>query len=213
MPLFSFARHHEERPFRYLDHLVDQVVYSQIIAPLSVIETWPKPDYTDPPTRGPALFAMCIIFPVIATTLVLLRTYSRVLIVRSFGIDDVLTWISLGFAIALSVLVAYADRVYCLGRHVWDIPPLTATALSQNNWYSEICYMMATATVKVSVLLFYRRLTVRCSRLYLFFVHAGIVYNVLYGLVFLIVLLASCSPLSAYWMRMSESSNDTYPHH
>lgn len=156
---------------------------------------------------------MCIVFPVIATALVLLRTYSRVFIVRSFGIDDVLTWMSLGCAITMSTLVAYSDRVFYMGRHVWDIPPDTATYLSRNNWYSEICYMMATATIKISVLLFYRRLTVRCSKLYLFFVHAGIVYNVLYGLIFLIVLLASCSPLSAYWMRMSKHSNTTSLHH
>jgi hypothetical protein len=50
-------------------------------------EGWPVPNYIDPPTRGfPCLF---IILCVVTTAVVVLRLYSRYVVTRSPGIDDI----------------------------------------------------------------------------------------------------------------------------
>ena len=64
-------------------------------APPSVIASWPKPNYVDPDTEGPALMIVGIIFSGIAILLVSARIYSRYFITRAPGIDDLLVAISL----------------------------------------------------------------------------------------------------------------------
>jgi hypothetical protein len=62
----------------------------QTIPPLSVILSWPQPNYTNPVTRGPAVYVFSSIFLALATIVVLLRLYARVIIRRWFGLDDAL---------------------------------------------------------------------------------------------------------------------------
>ena len=62
--------------------------------PLDVILSWPKPNYIDPVRRGPALLAVnCVLLP-ISLAVVGLRLYTRLIIVRSAGLDDLF----IGFA-------------------------------------------------------------------------------------------------------------------
>lgn len=53
-----------------------------------VIASWPKPNYVNPDTRGPALTVVNIVFIVLVFIVVGLRYYTRIRITRSFGIDD-----------------------------------------------------------------------------------------------------------------------------
>jgi hypothetical protein len=64
-------------------------------APPSVYLSWPKPNYVDPVTEGPALVLVGIILSSIAILLVAARIYSRIFITRALGIDDLLILISL----------------------------------------------------------------------------------------------------------------------
>lgn len=66
-----------------------------VTAPLDVYETWPKPNYIDPVTEGPALVIIGIVLSGIATLLVAARIYSRLFITQAPGIDDILILISL----------------------------------------------------------------------------------------------------------------------
>lgn len=102
-------------------------------------------------------------------------------------------------SIALSVLVIIGNKSYFSGRHVWDIPISTFEPHRLNVWVSMWCYIIAATLVKVSVLLFYRRLSVKFSRLFLIATWIGIAYNVLYLVGFALVLLLLCNPADAYW--------------
>jgi hypothetical protein len=64
-------------------------------APTSIILSWPKPNYVDPVTEGPALMLVGIILSGIAILLVAARIYSRLFITRAPGIDDLLILVSL----------------------------------------------------------------------------------------------------------------------
>ncbi|KAK5278708.1 hypothetical protein LTR20_000916 [Exophiala xenobiotica] len=167
--------------------------------PLSVIATWPKPNYINPETRGPALELVCIIFAAIGIVIVTARIYSRLFITKAPGWDDLLVVIALLFLITLSVLVIISNKVYHTGRHVWDIPADTFVGNRLNIWICLWCYIVAISLIKVSVLLFYRRLSVKFSKAFLIATWIGIAYNILYFVAFGLTLLLLCDPLNSYW--------------
>jgi endonuclease/exonuclease/phosphatase (EEP) superfamily protein YafD len=59
------------------------------LPPLSVILTWPKPNYDDPIKRGPEMYIISAIFLTIATLALGTRLYARLFVRRWFGLDDV----------------------------------------------------------------------------------------------------------------------------
>ena len=138
------------------------------------------------------------------------RFYSRGFITKALGFDDILILIGLCFGIALSVLVMIGNVVWFDGRHVWDIPIGKAPGHRKNIWASEWCYTASLSLVKISVLLFYRRLSVTFSRAFLIAVWAGIVYNILYIIGFGLGLILLCNPIEAYWMQLSPAWEKTH---
>jgi hypothetical protein len=65
------------------------------LPPADVLLSWPTPNYENPVTRGPALVITNCIFVAIAVTTVGLRLYTRVVIKRWFGVDDVFIIVAL----------------------------------------------------------------------------------------------------------------------
>ncbi|KPI37258.1 uncharacterized protein AB675_1566 [Cyphellophora attinorum] len=167
--------------------------------PYSVIATWPKPNYIDPHTRGPALANLCIALIVIGVLVVTARLYTRLFLTRAAGLDDACIVIALAFGIALSVLVIIGNKVWWSGHHIWDIPISKFADHRFNIWCAEWCYVISTSCTKISVLLFYRRISIKFSKAFIIATWAGIVYNILYMIAFALVLLLLCSPISAYW--------------
>lgn len=80
-----------------------------------------------------------------------------------------------------------------------DIPVEIAVPHRINVWIAQIAYTLALSCVKISVLLFYRRLSVSFTRGFLIAVWVGIIYNIIYALGFVMTLLLLCQPLDAYW--------------
>lgn len=60
------------------------------IPPLSVIETWPTPNYSDPNTRGPSSLILNIVFIAMVMVAVAIRYYCRLCIKKWFGWDDIM---------------------------------------------------------------------------------------------------------------------------
>ena len=58
--------------------------------PISVIATWPAPNYENPETRGPALLIVESIFLSLAWIILSLRLYVRLVILRKPWWDDLL---------------------------------------------------------------------------------------------------------------------------
>lgn len=72
--------------------------------PLSVLFSFPTPNYVDPVTRGPALIIVNAIFLSLCTIALLLRLYTRVFIKRWFGSDDVFIILAYVGTLSLSLL-------------------------------------------------------------------------------------------------------------
>ncbi|OQU95387.1 hypothetical protein CLAIMM_01604 [Cladophialophora immunda] len=181
--------------------------------PPSVIASWPKPNYVNPDTRGPGLVYMCIIFAAIGIITCTARVYSRLFITKAPGLDDLLVVVALGFLTALTVLVIIGNKDYYNGRHVWDIPPDSFVGGRANIWASLWCYVIGITLIKISVLLFYRRLSVKFSRAFLIATWVGIIYNILYFLSFGLTLLLLCNPLHAYWDSFNPAWAATHHFH
>lgn len=60
-----------------------------------MILTWPTPNYVNPPTRGDALLIVNTVFIALVVIVVGLRMYTRLVIKRWFGLDDIFILIAL----------------------------------------------------------------------------------------------------------------------
>jgi len=58
--------------------------------PISVILSWPRPNYVDPLTRGPEVLILSGVLGSLAVAVVAARIYARICILKNFGIDDFL---------------------------------------------------------------------------------------------------------------------------
>jgi hypothetical protein len=76
--------------------------------PLAVLLSWPRPNYVDPIRRGPALVIVNSLLLPVALVIVGLRLYTRLVICRSAGLDDLfiaLATVGLSFLKTLDCLL------------------------------------------------------------------------------------------------------------
>ena len=86
------------------------------LPPADVLLSWPTPNYDNPVTRGPALVIVNSIFISLATITVAARIYTRIVIKRWFGIDDVFILLALLFTIGLTAVFILANQRFGWNR-------------------------------------------------------------------------------------------------
>jgi hypothetical protein len=86
------------------------------LPPVDVLLSWPTPNYDNPVTRGPALLVVNSIFISLAVITVAARIYTRIVIKRWFGIDDVFILLALLFTIGLTAVVILANQRFGWNR-------------------------------------------------------------------------------------------------
>ena len=147
-------------------------------APPEVVASWPKPNYTNPETRGPALFITCTALSAIGLIVVAARLYARLVITKAPGLDDGIIVVALLLGIGSSIVSIYATGVLYIGHHVWDVPATAFAAIRLNSWLGQWFSNGVLSAVKISILLFYRRLSVTFSNRFLWATWIGIGYNI-----------------------------------
>lgn len=93
--------------------------------PPSVIATWPKPNYVDPPTlKWMTPFAVTL--TVVSSLCIFVRCYLRL---RNegggLGLDDALLLPAWLLSVAFNGIVIWAADKHFVGRHIWDTLPST----------------------------------------------------------------------------------------
>jgi hypothetical protein len=86
------------------------------LPPVDILLSWPTPNYDNPVTRGPALVIVNSIFISLATITVAARIYTRIVIKRWFGIDDVFILLALLFTLGLTAVVILANQRFGWNR-------------------------------------------------------------------------------------------------
>lgn len=145
---------------------------------------------------GPTLLAIsCILLALILTT-TSLRLYTRYSL-RSLGWDDYTIAVT-AFLAVVRVAIQIVQVQHGNGRHR---PYLTQNAYTHNNmlgWYAQIILFASTALLKISIILLILRILQDSGKLG-FFLRAVIVGLVVTNLACIIILLAECDPVEAYW--------------
>ncbi|KAI4600981.1 hypothetical protein KJ359_013146 [Pestalotiopsis sp. 9143b] len=128
------------------------------LAPASVLASWPAPNYHDPVRRGPTGQIVSIILAVVAAVVLAMRMYTRLRVVRSFGLDDVLILVAFIPSIALTVCSIYAEYQLGWDVHIWDLSFDRYSTSSQMSLATFILFDLGSNFVKLSILAMLYRL-------------------------------------------------------
>ncbi|KAK2605492.1 hypothetical protein N8I77_008325 [Diaporthe amygdali] len=170
-----------------------------MLFPLSALQNWPTPNYTNPERRGPAATIVVSVLLGLVTLILIVRIYTRVRISRGFGLDDVLIILAYIPTTAFAVLAFIAMWKFGWGTHVWDLPiELTKPSL-QISLANQLLFDLATSLTKLSMLaLIYRVVSADNSR-YRYVVLALATVVLTDGLIFFFITTFQCRPVSDYW--------------
>lgn len=192
------------------------------------IAAWPQPNYVDPHRRNWMPEYAGFLYGV-ATLMTGTRLWLRAL-KRSggLGVDDVsrdyessirirltgskaflvCAWAALTWFTVLAIL---GSETYYTSRHLWDVPVNAYASMARIVWTAELSFLVCGCFVKISVLLFYRRLVRDTfSRAWKWAVICAITFTVAYTLAFILALALNCSPTEAYWEAFDPEYSKDY---
>ncbi|KAH6877950.1 hypothetical protein BKA58DRAFT_85959 [Alternaria rosae] len=175
---------------------------SGLLPPVSVFAAWPRPNYEDPVTRSKAvLITSCTLGSIMLAT-VGARLWARAVIQKNSGIDD---WIMLAAmipTIGLTVTACLATERYNFNRHIWDVHPSKYVPERQVTFALYALYIVAGGMIKISILLFYRRLDSRSiTKSFRIATWLNIIAIAVFSIAFVLVLFTACTPFTAFWYQ------------
>lgn len=180
------------------------------LPPVSVMATWPTPNYTDPVTRGHGAMIVSIVCMAVALLVTILRLYVRLRITCSFGLDDIFIIAALGFSIAMCVITSIASENYGWNRHIWDVRPDWLSTIQKFNMIFQIMFSWASSLTKISLLWFCKRLLGAGSKGLYWGYNMGLIGAMAFVGVccalFTFMSIFQCSPMKAYWELAPEYS-------
>ena len=172
--------------------------------PTSVLAQWAQISNPSNPseTRGWGLTILCIILFTLTFATVTARLWARIIVRNTAGLDDAVIVAAMLPTLGLAVATALGSQRYGFDRHAWDLSPEMATSSRKVTLAIEACYIGSTGLTKISILLFYRRMSAgSVSPAFRFIVHASIASVVAYMIAFLLVGSLGCKPLEAFWLQ------------
>lgn len=89
------------------------------------------------PSRAGDIIITCIVCPIIATIIVSIRVWTRVVVTRNLGWDDYAAMITLLFCISFSVVLGISTR-FGMGLHSWDV------RLNSESFFLSQCHFAVT---------------------------------------------------------------------
>lgn len=165
------------------------------IPPLSVILTWPSPNYVDPETRGDASLIVNLVFILLVILAVALRFYCRLSAgALRVGWDDAMIALALFFTIVLTAVVILADKRYGWNRHVYDISPGDITDANIIALVAKLLFTLAATFTRLSLCAFYYRLVKDSGmKWFKWVVHGTLAFTVALGIAFCFLAIFICT--------------------
>lgn len=178
--------------FHFLLH--PDIQHTMKLPPLSVISTWPTPNYIDPPTRGHGILIANVVCLSLAFIVVCLRLYTRLRITFSAGFDDILIILGFIFTTAMGVLSSIGTEKVGMNRHVWDIELSNLVIARKIILSGQICFAGGACFIKVALLWFCRRLISKGHmRLYNWAFNLSMIFVGLLWILFTFITIFQCS--------------------
>ncbi|KAL5113780.1 hypothetical protein ACEQ8H_008354 [Pleosporales sp. CAS-2024a] len=173
--------------------------------PLDLFLEWPRPNYVNPLTKPKYVLVLSCILGPISLALLLVRLWVRLRIQKSPGWDDWLMLASFFPVAAMTFLFPWITEKVQFNRHMWDIELGAIHPLQR--YYVMAIYILFTLSsglIKMSVLLFYRRLSTRSvSRAFRWTLRITIGLIGMYTVIFIFITIFMCSPISAFWNQVN----------
>ncbi|RYN77762.1 hypothetical protein AA0120_g11214 [Alternaria tenuissima] len=170
------------------------------LPPVDILLSWPTPNYDNPVTRGPALVIVNSIFISLATITVAARIYTRIVIKRWFGIDDVFILLALLFTLGLTAVVILANQRFGWNRHVWDIPFPMFVPTSKIAMTAKVVFVAAATFTRLSLHCFYYRLVTDTGKSWFkWAIHANVAYTIGLFISWTFIGIFFCTPVKNYW--------------
>jgi hypothetical protein len=109
------------------------------------------------------------------------------------------------------LLIRAAFRYWGFDRHVWDLTPEKAVITRKVVFANDFQYTVTTSLTKISILLFYRRLSSgTVTPTFHWMLRGAIAFIVLSFVAFTMTTLLSCRPLNAFWNQVDFEWNITH---
>lgn len=170
------------------------------LPPANVILSWPMPNYVNPTdVRGPSILIVTGIFFPIAVLAVALRVFTRIHLSRAFGIDDMFLLAAIVPTGACAVLTGIAVTHWGWNRHIWDVPLNMVTLGLKLTIAMECLFGVAVSCTKMSLLILTRRVMSNGTGILRHVAAAGMFVVACEGIIFNLVVIFTCSPVSDYW--------------
>ncbi|KAK4185150.1 hypothetical protein QBC35DRAFT_29812 [Podospora australis] len=159
------------------------------------------------------IIGLCATFMTIAWLCVGFRMYTRYNIVKSPGLDDLFVIFSL-VTMSANLIVICLSTKSGLGEHIFSLgllsdPPdvSVVTEFFKKSYVFNGTYCMATAFIKISLLLQYMRLYRRGTWLFTICQYT-LGFTALWGLAYSIIAWFPCSNISDYWYIATDGSTN-----
>ncbi|KAK4129049.1 hypothetical protein N657DRAFT_51133 [Parathielavia appendiculata] len=154
------------------------------------------PNAAHEPSRQNSVIAASVVMLSLSTITVLLRFYTRKVLLNILGADDCVILAAL--ILSLGVSVGYIRQTHFgLGRHVWLVTDDDLSKYRLEEWYTFLLYATGLSCTKISILLLYRRfLALGWARICTFVVLATVVACSIWVIITSFI---DCIPLAAVW--------------
>ncbi|KAG0643980.1 hypothetical protein HOY80DRAFT_1031495 [Tuber brumale] len=150
-------------------------------------------------SKTPQVFSAALVLGTISFTVTALRVFTRVRIVKAWGADDVLIVVAelLAIAFLICLLIGTSNG---MGSHIKTLSRQEILAFLKALWILNIVSASQTMFAKLSVLVFYRRVMGH-HRWFKLATSAIIVFVILLGIQYELVLFCFCQPLQFFWNK------------
>jgi hypothetical protein len=141
-----------------------------------------------------------IILGVVTGALVALRLAFKTVITRmGLAADDWLILVTTLVGVPITYIGVHGTTANGLGRDVWTLAPETITNFGEYFYVMVVLYFAEITLLKMSLLFFYLRIfPSERTRLLLW---ATVVFNGVYGTIFVFLAIFQCNPVSFFWEK------------
>ncbi|KAK6212456.1 hypothetical protein LQW54_005230 [Pestalotiopsis sp. IQ-011] len=143
------------------------------------------------------IITACIITFALAIPVVAARCFARWKLSSKLWSDDYMSIAATSFLIVLcSIQIVSAQNGF--GMHIWNLDWTKTEKLLKLDYAGQIAYIWVQITSKLAVLLLYYRVF-KVASWFRWAVKICMVFKLMHGFVYTLVILFQCSPVSAFW--------------
>ncbi|KAF2141892.1 uncharacterized protein K452DRAFT_326918 [Aplosporella prunicola CBS 121167] len=154
--------------------------------------------------RSQEVLAVAVLFFAMSWLAVMLRVYVRIILLKSWGLDD---W---AMAVALLCFTIYlicqlGGVYYGTGRHYHDLDESDFHKGLGFWWLCEIFYVLSSTSLKVAIGLFLLRIAV--NKQHIVIIHVINAASIVFGLAYVCVVAFQCTPVHTFWTIRPNNPN------